>query len=57
VLEAIENGKEAANVAAVGAVVGAVAYHQIGGAGLALGRRSLSRRFGCIYGCWVQFWD
>lgn len=35
-LEAIENSKEAANFAAVGAVVGGVLYHQIGGAGLAI---------------------
>ena len=35
-LEAIENAKEAVTFAAVGAVVGAVAYHQIGGAGLAI---------------------
>ncbi|MBD2016473.1 hypothetical protein H6F96_21170 [Microcoleus sp. FACHB-53] len=35
-LEAIENAKEAATFAAVGAVVGGVVYHQIGGAGLAI---------------------
>ena len=35
-LEAIENVKDAATFAAVGAVVGGVVYHQIGGAGLAI---------------------
>ena len=35
-LEAIESAKEAATFAAVGAVVGGVVYHQIGGAGLAI---------------------
>ena len=35
-LEAIDNAKEAATFAAVGAVVGGVVYHQIGGAGLAI---------------------
>ena len=35
-LEAIENAKEAATFAAVGAVIGGVVYHQIGGAGLAI---------------------
>ncbi len=35
-IEAIESAKEAATFAAVGAVVGGVVYHQIGGAGLAI---------------------
>jgi hypothetical protein len=35
-LEAIDNAKESATCAAVGAVVGAVAYHQTGAAGLAI---------------------
>ncbi len=35
-LEAIDNAKEAVTFAAVGAVVGGVVYHQIGGAGLAI---------------------
>jgi hypothetical protein len=35
-LEAIENVKDAATFAAVGAVVGGVVYHQTGAAGLAI---------------------
>lgn len=35
-LEAIENAKESVTFAAVGAVIGGVVYHQIGGAGLAI---------------------
>lgn len=35
-LEAIENARDSATFAAVGAVVAGVVYHQIGGAGLAI---------------------
>ncbi len=35
-IEVIDSAKEAATFAAIGAVVGGVVYHQIGGAGLAI---------------------
>jgi hypothetical protein len=35
--DALENTKEAATLATVGAVVGGAVFHQIGGAGLAIG--------------------